>query len=462
MNKNEETENGMAKGLFGETDRENGEYHFRNGDTQELYSNARYVPMDKSVEPPRTYRPVSPEKDSKRNSSTGTIIARCLLCAILGGLTGAFFMGRSAAKTPTATVAQPVAMAESSRAVVLAKPEAEPLVNPEPLTANDIYSLACRQVVAIDTEIVVEDRNGNAYPSAISGSGFAIGDDGLILTNFHVVEESLNRGIPLNVMAWGADVPVSGSVVGYDAERDIALVRAERLSLTPANVGNSDAILVGDAVYTVGNPFGSLEFTLSSGYVSNPDRVVATTENERGIHMFQMDAAIYSGNSGGPVYNDFGQVIGVVSATVSEEDSGEISGIGFAIPINDVIPQIENLMQKNVASDRASLGLVLDDTIDQATWQYYQMPEGAYVASTVSGGCAEAAGIRRGDIITQIGNYPIRGFSDVAGAVREYRPGDSVGVILYRESEFFYVPVVLDEERPDAVNIEVLSQFGRN
>ena len=458
------TEYGTSRGLFGETDRESGEYHFRSGYTQQVYSNAHFVPVDESTSPPRYYRP-SGRGTGKKTEEHGSdrkrvwpgffaILALCFLCGVIGGVLGAFALMRYSRPAETES-----ALPESAGEEILAADESgaygasssngwegdRALSGPDTLSAAEVYDLACRQVVNVSVELMTYDVFGNQTPSVVSGSGFFISEDGYILTNYHVVEKAAKNGLNVTVSTHDASVFV-GKIVGTEEDEDLAVIKIDQDGLEPVVFGDSDSMNVGDSVYAVGNPYGMLEFTMTTGHISALNRQIAAEETETALRMFQIDAAVYSGNSGGPVYDTRGRVVGVVTAKYAS--SSGMEGIGFALPINDVVPVVSELVDKGYVSGKASLGVSFDNRYNTVYSRYYRLPEGAFVSSVEKGSCAEAAGILPGDILMQIGEYHIEDYADVPSALRHFSAGDTTEVSVYREAQILTLSVCFDEAVP--------------
>ena len=458
------TEYGTSRGLFGETDRESGEYHFRSGYTQQVYSNAHFVPVDESTSPPRYYRP-SGRGTGKKTEEHGSdrkrvwpgffaILALCFLCGVIGGVLGAFALMRYSRPAETES-----ALPESAGEEILAADESgaygasssngwegdRALSEPDTLSAAEVYDLACRQVVNVSVELMTYDVFGNQTPSVVSGSGFFISEDGYILTNYHVVEKAAKNGLNVTVSTHDASVYV-GKIVGTEEDEDLAVIKIDQDGLEPVVFGDSDSMNVGDSVYAVGNPYGMLEFTMTTGHISALNRQIAAEETETALRMFQIDAAVYSGNSGGPVYDTRGRVVGVVTAKYAS--SSGMEGIGFALPINDVVPVVSELVDKGYVSGKASLGVSFDNRYNTVYSRYYRLPEGAFVSSVEKGSCAESAGILPGDILMQIGEYHIEDYADVPSALRHFSAGDTTEVSVYREAQILTLSVCFDEAVP--------------
>jgi len=310
----------------------------------------------------------------------------------------------------------------------------------EELTATEIYALACEQVVGISSTVQGYNMFGQFSSAAVSGTGFIISEDGYVLTNNHVVEDAYDDGGTVTVMLYdGSEYPAE--IVGVaSGDTDVALLKIEASGLTPVTFGDSDEMLVGQDIYVVGNPLGELTYTMTAGIVSATDRAVAF-DSRTSISMFQLDAAVNSGNSGGPVYNSCGEVIGIVTAKYG---SYGVEGLGFAIPVNDAVKIAEELVT-NGSIRRAYFGIVVTNmTAEDA--EARGSVEGAYVYSVDEGSCAEKAGIQAGDVITALGDAPVTGTAGLSEAKKDYRAGDSAPVTVYRDGETLTLTVTFDEE----------------
>ena len=438
-----------------QTDRVNGEYHYKNGYTQRIYSDAHYVREDETAVPPRYYTP--PEKPAKeakppkerRTVGLGALIALCLVCALLGGLCGGAVSGSlmdsrmDKLETNVAelgeTASKPV-LVPTAPGTTVAKSDDE-----GGLSAGDIYDMACEQVVGITTEVTGTNLFGMPVSGAVTGSGFIISEDGYVLTNYHVVEEANKGKLDVTVILHDG-TQYTAQIVAFEADNDVAVLKIDAEGLKPAVIGDSDSLRVGDPVYAVGNPLGELEFSMTTGHVSAKDRSIVTDNNGESIAMFQIDAPVNSGNSGGPVYNGEGQVVGIVTAKYA--DTG-VEGIGFAIPINDAASIANDLITKGYVTGKARLGVSVNANYNEMYAQYYGWPMGAYIDGTESGSCAEKAGIEKGDIITKFDGEEIKGYDDLRAAVKRHSAGDSVELEVYRADESRIVTVVLDEATPD-------------
>ena len=441
-----------------ETDRVNGEYHYKNGYTQRIYSDAHYVRADESTTPPRYYTP--PERTERTSRSTkkkgvgvGTLVAACLICAMLGSLGGAALVGRvmdrrvgsleQSVSELSESVHQPTVIKQSTGGSA-GSVTATGAAYSGTMSAGDIYDMACEQVVGVTTEVTYMNYFGMRSSAAVSGTGFIITGDGYILTNYHVIEDAYKAGLDVNViMHDGTRYPAQ--IVGAEADNDVAVLKIDAVGLNAATLGNSDSLRVGDTVYAVGNPRGELEFSMTTGHVSAKDRSIVTEATGDSITMFQIDAAVNSGNSGGPVYNARGEVVGIVTAKYR---SSGVEGIGFAIPISDAVAIAQDLLTSGYVTGKAHLGVSVNSKYNEMYAQYYGWPVGAYIDSVDSGSSADYAGIQPGDIITAIDGDAIRSYDDLRASVKRHAAGETVEVALYRADEDFTVTVTFDEERP--------------
>ena len=453
-NENTNPEQQSSGGYSGDTDRVNGEYHYKNGYTQKIYSDAHYVPENENTVPPRYYtppeKPVKAPKEKKPHGKWVKALCLCLVCALLGGLCGAGIMAGSM-NSRIAAVEQMLEEQTKGTQSIGSQTSSTPAPVSTTTTAKPvaaIYDQACNEVVGITTEVTYTNFFGQTSSSAVSGSGFIVSPDGYILTNYHVIEYAYKGNYAITVMLHDG-TRYEASIVGVEDCNDIAVLKIDASGLDPVTFGDSDKLSVGDDVYAVGNPLGELEFSMTTGHVSALDRLITTDESSEAINMFQIDAAVNSGNSGGPVYNANGEVVGIVTAKYS--DTG-VEGLGFAIPINDAAKIANDLITKGYVTGKAYMGVSIDERYNSMYSQYYNMPIGAFVKSVESGSCAESAGIQAGDIITRLGDVEITGYSDLKQAIKQYSAGDSAELELYRAGESRTLTVTFDEAVPDSAN----------
>ena len=434
-----------------------GEYSFAGGfEKENIYSDAHYTPAGEGPVPPRYYTPPEPKKQEKREkkekSRAGRIvgvIALCLVCALIGGLLGAGFMSRSLddrvealeqARTEEA-LSQITQAASGESAGTQATAVAQK--SGSALSASEIYAAACEQVVGVSTEVTYTNFFGMNSSSAVSGTGFIISSDGYILTNYHVIELAAQNGKDVDVILYDG-TRYTASIVGYEKYNDVAVLKVDANGLKSVSFGDSDSISVGEVVYAVGNPLGELDFSMSTGYVSALDRAITSDESGVAINMFQIDAAVNSGNSGGPVYDAAGEVIGIVTAKYA---STGVEGLGFAIPINDAVSIANDLITKGYVTGKAYMGVTIDQRYNSLYSQYYNMPLGAYVSSVESGSSAERAGVQAKDIITKLGDKDITGYTDLTSALHSFSAGETAEITVYRGGEDLTLTITFDEAK---------------
>lgn len=429
-----------------------GEYHFIRPE-QRLYEDAEFVPQDEATEVPNYYAPEEkkPRERSGEAHRSGTLklACMCLVCALVGGLVGGFISWNAVKGNLADGTAKDNSVKPISGTTVGKR------VSTETASANEIYELGCKQTVGVSLESTRANIFGQQSASAVAGTGFIITTDGYIMTNYHVIESAQKSEHKIQVL-FKDKSSFEAKIVGFDEDNDVAVLKIDASDLSPVSIGNSDDIAVGDSVFAIGNPLGELDFSMTSGRVSALDRSITIERNGTAINMFQFDAAINSGNSGGPVYNESGEVIGIATAKVG---SSGVEGLGFAIPINDAADIANELITKGYVSGKAYMGVNIDNRYTSVYAQYYSMPEGAYVYNVESGGCAEKSGLAAGDIITKVGSEAIGGYSDLNAAIKSFKAGESTEIVVYRGGEYVTLRITFDEARPDA-GTNGVSEFG--
>ncbi len=304
------------------------------------------------------------------------------------------------------------------------------------LSTMEIASKVGPATVSITADVSYTSIYGTTETGQSSGSGFIISQDGYIVTNNHVISGATSA----KVLVPGETKPVDAVIVGTDTTTDIAVLKIDRQNLPFVTLGDSDALQVGELAVAIGNPFGELAGSVTVGVVSALDREIAI--NDTTYNLIQTDASINSGNSGGPLVNSYGEVIGVTNAKMS---NGE--GIGFAIPINDVKSVIEELINNGYVTGRPVLGIgVL--AVDATTASQYGWPSGVYVREITPKGPAELAGLQVGDIITKIDGKAIATTEDVVTVKDAHKIGDTITVTVYRNGETKEFSLILQEDKP--------------
>ena len=296
------------------------------------------------------------------------------------------------------------------------------------MTAAEVYALNVNSTVGITTSITTTNYWGYSTTSAAAGSGFIYSTDGYIVTNYHVVEDSDS----ITVSFYNGST-VKAELVGYDENNDVAVLKVDAKNLTPVVLGNSDDLNVGDSVVAIGNPLGELTFSLTAGTVSALDREV-TFSGGITMNLIQTDCAINSGNSGGALFNLYGEVIGVTNAKYSGNSSSgaTIDNIGFAIPMNHVRPIVDSIIQHGYVIT-PYIGVSVADVSNEALG--YGTPEGASIQGVVKDGPAAQAGLQTSDIVTHINGTAISGAADLKKAITNSTPGDVLKLTVYRKGE---------------------------
>ncbi len=309
-----------------------------------------------------------------------------------------------------------------------------------PMTPAQVYASQVGAVAGIRTESTTTNVFGQKSSIASSGSGFVITPDGYVVTNYHVVEGA--NSITVSLYS-GEDYPAE--VIGGYAENDIALLKIAAKNLPYAILGRSEPLFVGEQVATIGNPLGELTYSMTVGYISALDRQINASGSP--INMLQTDVAINSGNSGGPIFDMYGNVVAVASAKYSGKTASGayIEGLSFAIPAEDVLIILNELKQHGYVSGRPYLGVGVRD-LDASVSQIYGLPIGAFVATVEEGSCAERAGVQEGDLITALDENIIKNSSDLFQALKALNAGDRVALELYRQGRKINLKLVLDEK----------------
>lgn len=279
---------------------------------------------------------------------------------------------------------------------------------------------------------------------ASSGSGIIYSSDGYIITNYHVVSYiDTYDGTSISVTLYDG-TEFEAEFVGGDEQNDIAVIKIDpgEYMLTPAIIGESSQLKIGQTVIAVGNPLGEqFAGTVTKGIISGLDRSVSQ-ENTAEL-LIQTDAAINPGNSGGALCTIAGEVIGITSSKIN---STSVEGLGFAIPIEYVMPLVSDLIEYGYVKDRPATG-ISGDTISSLTAQWYGVPRGILVSAVEEGSGADKAGIKKNDIITKVDGKTVTSMSDIQAVLNDHKVGDSISVTYYRNNTYSDVEVILSEDR---------------
>lgn len=311
------------------------------------------------------------------------------------------------------------------------------------LTTEQVADLVSPSVVVITTEQVVYSQwswYGQNQVESGAGSGVIISSDGYILTCAHVVDGASTITVTIG------DKDYTATLVGEDTTSDIAVIKIDADGLTPATVGNSDSLKVGQSVMAVGNPLGELGGTVTGGMISALNRSVTIqgSSSVNTMSLIQMDASVSPGNSGGGLFNMNGELVGIVNAKSSSSDA---EGLGFAIPINDAIKVAQELLENGYVTGRPYLGityLAVEDA--QTAAQLGVNAYGVYVVEVVKGGPAEKAGLQAGDRIVSVDGTEIASKDDLGTLMQKHAAGDTLSITIAREGQMQTVNVTLGEK----------------
>lgn len=299
------------------------------------------------------------------------------------------------------------------------------------LSLQELYDQCSKSIVAI-----------KGYQDGVDGyywgSGIILSKDGLILTNTHVIENCDTASVTLF-----DNSSYDAALVGADSTSDIAVLRIEATGLTPASFGDSAELAIGDQVAAIGNPLGeTFRMTLTDGIISAIDRGISY--NGHSMTLLQTNTAINEGNSGGALFNMYGQVIGVTNMKMMSSYSS-IEGIGFAIPSSTIAAVADSLMQYGEVRGRTAIGITVGAIPENVT-SHYDLPTGLYVSAVEEKSDAAAKGIQQGDIITAVNGSPASATSDILTVKNTLSVGDTITFTIWRDGETFDVDVTLVDE----------------
>ena len=336
------------------------------------------------------------------------IIACCLVLSIGCGIGGAYLIART---NPSSVIYQ-----DTSKIVSTGSQDSS--------TIKSVVEQCANSVVEIQTESVTNGSNPfQQYVSSGAGSGVILTQDGYIVTNHHVIEDANS----ITVRTRSGD-EYNASLVGSDEQSDLAVLKIDASGLTPAVLGDSTTLEVGDLAIAIGNPLGELGGSVTSGIISALDREM--TIDGQTMTLLQTDAAVNPGNSGGGLFNANGDLIGIVNAKSSGEN---VEGIGFAIPISTATDIIDELIANGEVTSRPTLGVSLYNVEDEMTASQLGVDStGVYIVQIVDGGAADNAGLRSGDRIVSVDGSEVSSASDVRAALNKHKIGESISITVER------------------------------
>ena len=300
------------------------------------------------------------------------------------------------------------------------------------LCLQDIYSSVIDSVVSISSMT----SSGTS-----SGTGIIMSSDGYVITNHHVITGALVISVLTN-----DNQEFEAALVGSDEMSDLAVLKIDARGLQAAEFGDSSKLRVGDSVVAIGDPLGvQLRGTMTNGIISAINRDL--TVGDRTMTLIQTNAALNNGNSGGPLINCYGQVIGINTVKMSSyyTATASVEGLGFAIPISVAKPIIDELIENGYVAGRPAIG-ISGDSLPSYYRTYYRLPDGVYVTSVNEGSDAKAKGIREGDIVTAINGEKICSIDELNTVKNQYAAGDEVTLTIYRSGTYYEVTVTLVDQ----------------
>jgi serine protease Do len=304
--------------------------------------------------------------------------------------------------------------------------------NDEAMSLQDIYENTIDSVVSISC---------SSLHSTSTGTGLILTEDGYIVTNAHVIE-----GAAVVQVILQSKQSYQATVVGADEITDLAVLRIDAMDLHPAKLGDSDNMRVGDTVVAIGDPLGlELSGSMTDGIVSAINRDISV--DGRSMTLIQTNAALNSGNSGGPLINCYGQVVGINTMKIGDYmSSAGVEGLGFAIPSDTVSDIVTQLIRQGYVSGRPTLGIT-GEAVTTFYQLYYGLPNGLYISQLERGCDAEKQGLRAGDILLTVDENRIVTQTDLDNVVYTHEVGDVIPVTVYRDGKqgTFYLTVEEDK-----------------
>ena len=395
--------------------------------------------------PVHPVQPQDAQPPKKKKKFNGKRVARSAVALVLaaamgfaGGFVGAKFGGSGKVVIQQVAPSSTANSSDSADSSITAASSSG-----SSLTTEQVADLVSPSVVVITTEQVVYSQwswYGQNQVESGAGSGVIISSDGYILTCAHVVDGASTITVTIG------DKDYTATLVGEDTTSDIAVIKIDADGLTPATVGNSDSLKVGQNVMAVGNPLGELGGTVTGGMISALNRSVTIqgSSSVNTMSLIQMDASVSPGNSGGGLFNMNGELVGIVNAKSSSSDA---EGLGFAIPINDAIKVAQELLENGYVTGRPYLGITyLAVTDAQTASQLGVNAYGVYVVEVVKGGPAEKAGLQAGDRIVSVDGTEIASKDDLGTLMQKHTAGDTLSITIARDGQMQTVNVTLGEK----------------
>jgi len=379
-------------------------------------------------EKPKGLTPTFTQKEKKKNSIVGKAVVKyiaIITLSITAGFGGAFLYNKM---YPAGTNNSAIIYQSVDRNVSQAKNRNDELSIPQ------IVEMVENSVVEIKTETSSSFRG--AYVREGAGSGVIITANGYIVTNNHVIEGTNKVYVTLK----NGEV-YDAVVIGRDILNDLAVVKIEETNLTPAILGDSDSLVVGELAIAIGNPLGSLGGTVTNGIISSLSRNISIDGIE--MNLLQTNSAVNPGNSGGGLFNGYGELIGVVNAKSMGSD---IEGLGFAIPVNAAREVIEEIMSNGYISGKARLGIsIIEIKTDLEAQEYGVKDLGTYIYAIEEGSAAMKAGLKEKDLILAINDKVVETSAEIRNEINKHEVNEEITITILRDKKMITVTAVLQE-----------------
>lgn len=432
------------------------------------YSNGGFTPTDPEQKPP------------KKSGGAGKVIAGLLAVILVGGASGygGAYLARSNDSVSTSASVQTEAPAITQQTTVSADSGNSNKVSALGSTSSSNGEMTTRDVIEkVKPSVVLVSSTFTSAGGASTGTGIVFSADGYIVTNAHVitteVKTSMNNGNrqfdPFSnffdnfynnysgsssqtevvkadkvTVTLNDETEYEATIVGCDSNTDLAVLKIDATGLTPAEIGDSSTLEMGDKAITLGYPLG-LGLSASDGIISglNKEMSVEVAGGTATMTLLQTDAAVNPGNSGGPLLNSAGQVVGITSSKIA---SSEVDGVGFAIPITDALPILNELMTTGTVKNTTPKIGITGTEISSAVKRYYNLPvdSGVLVASVEPGSCAEAAGLEAGDVIVKADGTDISTMDELVKIKNKHKAGEIMTLTLARSDGDVDIELTLD------------------
>ena len=400
----------------------------------------------------------------RKKNGAAKVVALVLACTLAGGsagVGGAYLYQRFSPQPAPPVPDHSTTLYEGDR------PQVETVLNSnsgQPMSPEQLYAANLASCVGI-TVNTTQNIWGQTTTSAASGSGFVLSQDGYIATNYHVIEEAAedDTGAVTIEVSFANGDKYDARLIGGEKDNDVAVIKIDADDLTPVTLGDSSKLVVGESVYAIGNPLGELTYSLTDGIVSALDRLITTSDSSGSatLNVLQTNCAINPGNSGGPLFDSYGNVIGITTAKYTQSSSGVTAeGLGFVLPINDVKAILSDLIAHGYVTGKPYLGIQVSDVPSAA--QQYGVTAGASVSYVAEGSCAQKAGLQVNDIIIAIDNTAIDSSSALTAALSTgYKAGDTATLTVIRNQQERKLTITFDEKNAQTEANNPLQQNGQ-